>query len=336
MDLTKDLIVPTVRGDFGHTTMDLIYLPTYQELTETYHLKKEDLITNDENSSCGNFWLQNEKVQTMIQTPRLDAIEGFIEGQTGMQKVIIHYEKDFGPFKSKWKPDDFFLENKFGVRPCLRFDVKTYSHLMKVLASKNNDSYSPYRKPQKDYMCINFGTYPVYHKEKQIYPWGDDAVTTTPIAWRILNWQDLPKTINPQGSGKATTIDLFAENIVNEIPYLLTACDFDCHNYWQFSLVRSYLNGSTKSRVYNFLTEAFKKEAILLETIVDTKKQKANKKAQTIPQKKSSLAIENNPSVLKEEFITALKNNPVAILELVPVMKEFINAVESLTSDHTK
>ncbi|MBE5735693.1 MAG: ATP-binding protein [Clostridiales bacterium] len=65
-----------------------------------------------------------------------------------------------------------------------------------------------------------------------------------PIKWQILNWDNLPKELNPNGSGEASTILVRpAEAIIGHIPYY-AGNDKDANCYlWQNSTIRGYLNG---------------------------------------------------------------------------------------------
>lgn len=147
-----------------------------------------------------------------------------------------------------------------------------------------------------------------------------------PLQWRILNWQELPTTINPKGTGTATTIDLMSHKVLNEMPYQYDEYDFTLENRWKSSLVRNYLNGYEKQytfecnfdfldetfnnqveflkridkRNFNFINEAFDNEVELLKRI-DWQKNKVKKHAI----KKSKLAIQPRPNVLKQLFAKA-------------------------------
>lgn len=98
----------------------------------------------------------------------------------------------------------------------------------------------------------------------------------SPIWWRIKNWCDLPKEINPHGSGKAKYIDLRADEvIISGIPFYPNIKD-ENGSMWQNSTIRGYLNGINVNNIKtngntkftapnggdftgknNFLTEAF-------------------------------------------------------------------------------
>ncbi|MBQ4535870.1 MAG: hypothetical protein IJA22_03470, partial [Clostridia bacterium] len=63
-----------------------------------------------------------------------------------------------------------------------------------------------------------------------------------PIQWRILNWDYLPKSINPDGKGGARRLELRTEyGIIAGMPFYPFN---DANNmYWQNSTIRAYLNG---------------------------------------------------------------------------------------------
>jgi len=68
-------------------------------------------------------------------------------------------------------------------------------------------------------------------------------VKVEPISFIIKNWNEMPKNINPNGSGKAKYFDLKAEEvIISNIPFYL---DIDDKNVtmWQNSSIRGFLNG---------------------------------------------------------------------------------------------
>lgn len=82
-----------------------------------------------------------------------------------------------------------------------------------------------------------------YSRENEQHLW----VKVEPIRWVIENWKDLPKDVNPSGTGKATTMKLQTEEcIIAGVPI----CKEDNESVWKNSLLRNYLNNY-------FLKEAF-------------------------------------------------------------------------------
>ena len=64
-----------------------------------------------------------------------------------------------------------------------------------------------------------------------------------PIEWKILNWNDLPREINPNGTGKTNYIEIAStEALLTKIPITLSPSDNNSL-MWQNSIVRQALNG---------------------------------------------------------------------------------------------
>lgn len=68
-------------------------------------------------------------------------------------------------------------------------------------------------------------------------------VKVEPISFVIKNWDEMPKSINPRGNGKAKYFDLRAEEaIASNIPFYPDAHDKNS-TMWQNSSIRGFLNG---------------------------------------------------------------------------------------------
>ena len=67
-----------------------------------------------------------------------------------------------------------------------------------------------------------------------------------PIVWYITNWKDLPKSINPFGTGRAKNVQLFSKKVLQRMKF---ASNFDGGCYWKNSYVRSFLNGKNYEEV---------------------------------------------------------------------------------------
>ena len=68
-------------------------------------------------------------------------------------------------------------------------------------------------------------------------------VKVEPISFVIKNWNEMPKSINPKGTGKAKYFDLRAEEVITaNIPFYPSKRDPNCA-MWQNSCVRGFLNG---------------------------------------------------------------------------------------------
>ncbi len=70
-------------------------------------------------------------------------------------------------------------------------------------------------------------------------------IKVEPVTWMIMNWNNLPKQINPQGNDNAEILDLLADQAIENLPFNLMSYakkDGYC-SLWQNSVIRAYLNG---------------------------------------------------------------------------------------------
>ena len=63
-----------------------------------------------------------------------------------------------------------------------------------------------------------------------------------PIEWKIRNWDELPRELNPNGSGTAKYLDIKTEEGIIPLPFYPNDKDKNI-SYWQNSLIRAWLNG---------------------------------------------------------------------------------------------
>ncbi|HOZ55437.1 MAG TPA: DUF6273 domain-containing protein [Clostridia bacterium] len=64
-----------------------------------------------------------------------------------------------------------------------------------------------------------------------------------PISFKIKNWNDMPKAINPKGTGKARYFDLKADEVITaNFPFYIEFDD-DNSTMWQNSMIRGFFNG---------------------------------------------------------------------------------------------
>lgn len=61
-----------------------------------------------------------------------------------------------------------------------------------------------------------------------------------PITWEIVNWDKLPKDINPDGDGTAKSIEILTTNVLDCFPFSTEETD---NVTWQNSDMRAFLNG---------------------------------------------------------------------------------------------
>lgn len=68
-------------------------------------------------------------------------------------------------------------------------------------------------------------------------------VKVEPISFKIINWKEMPKSINPKGNGRARYFDLRAEEaITSNIPFYPNDNDGNI-TMWQNSTIRGFFNG---------------------------------------------------------------------------------------------
>ncbi len=64
-----------------------------------------------------------------------------------------------------------------------------------------------------------------------------------PVSWIIRNWDEMPKSINPKGNGKAKWFDLISEEVLTgNIPFYPNEGNLNC-TMWQNSTIRGFFNG---------------------------------------------------------------------------------------------
>ncbi len=119
-------------------------------------------------------------------------------------------------------------------------------------------------------------------------------VKIEPISFVIKNWDEMPKSINQEGNGKAKYFDLIAEEaIIANIPFYPNLPDLNT-TMWQNSTIRGFLNGIDVRNIQengnvkygaskggnftgecNFLNEAFNlsREPIIEYTIPDSEEE---------------------------------------------------------------
>lgn len=91
-----------------------------------------------------------------------------------------------------------------------------------------------------------------------------------PIQWIIRNWDELPKDINPIGSGQDDFLDLVSARAITNLPFV------DSSEYtfgktpslvWEDSLIRKYLNGLDKFSENNFISQALYRDLVKIKDL---------------------------------------------------------------------
>lgn len=159
---------------------------------------------------------------------------------------VLYYTIEFGSYPQDKAKNNDELERLFNARK-LTPTGKTYSGYMKEDGSFQQNKEFEYAG--KKYVRVI--TKPHYkdseYKDKiQVQKFGAPVwAEVQPIRWKIKNWDELPRSINPNGSGTAKTIYVKSEEgIVSGIPfYPHYGDDKSRDTMWQNSVIRAYLNG---------------------------------------------------------------------------------------------
>ena len=96
-------------------------------------------------------------------------------------------------------------------------------------------------------------------------------VKVEPISFEILNWDSLPKSINPNGSGREDCFKLKAsKGIVSSIPFLQHANNLNLSkSFWEHSTIRGFLNGTDVRDIYSNFGGDFSKGCSFLDEAFD-------------------------------------------------------------------
>lgn len=116
--------------------------------------------------------------------------------------------------------------------PEFEYKGKRYVRVVSQIYNTNFDALLDFLKPRR----YSDGT--VLGKDGTVR-W----VKVEPISFIIRNWDDLPKSINPKGNGKATYFDLRAEEVVfGNLPFYPDG-KYSKSIEWESSYIRGFLNG---------------------------------------------------------------------------------------------
>lgn len=165
---------------------------------------------------------------------------------------------------------------------------------------ENRKDYAGKHSPEFEYQgqrYVRVVSYPNYDENRYSDGTPTGKVGTIrwakvePISFVIKNWDEMPKSINPKGNGRAKYFDLRAEKaITSNIPFYPDTEDQNC-TMWQNSSIRGFFNGIDVRNIQsngnikyganrggnftgkcNFLNEAFNlsREPIIEYTIPDS------------------------------------------------------------------
>lgn len=96
-------------------------------------------------------------------------------------------------------------------------------------------------------------------------------VKVEPISFEILNWDSLPKSINPNGTNKDDSFKLkSSKGIVASIPFLQHGNSLSfSKSFWEYSTIREFLNGTRIKDIYSNFGGDFSKGCSFLDEAFD-------------------------------------------------------------------
>ena len=163
---------------------------------------------------------------------------------------IVYHTIDFGEYpQDKAKNSDELEHLVYGQNsPKLSLTGKMYYASIKGPDSYSlNDEYEYMGKRYVRAVATKYDESTVYKDGTSVED-GPVWFEVKPIKWKILNYEDLPKELNPNGTGRAKTLFIETEDgIIPEIPFNTTPSFYKTINdnitLWQNSVIRAYLNG---------------------------------------------------------------------------------------------
>ena len=147
---------------------------------------------------------------------------------------------------------------EFGNYPTTRVSREIEDRLNEEYRNKNyttlqetGEKYlSPFIKEKSDF---SHNKVYLYNDKKYVRKVVDGYArwyNVTPLEWKISNWNDLPKEINPKGSGVSDDIEICCSGIINLLPFHYSSGDtWDNVAFWQNSTIRLYLNGYDDNQI---------------------------------------------------------------------------------------
>ncbi len=288
MTKLKDLLIPTTVKNYAYddtpiVTKDLVFIdsfnrlksvPTHKRLVQPTDFASEHILNSSTESKLYTSQILSDYnyIDTDGEFYEIDMIYD-VHGvcpciHVKFNNTLIENIKTLLGQKSNINGKILYHTLKFGVYPQerreLEYEYSIFPHLYftktgkKFVDTTNNDFsvLNEYLHDGKKY--IRYISY-----DKSV-----DWFEVQPIIWRIRNWKDLPKTINPQGSGTAKYLDLKSEkallglylhddfldnwNLYKDLVGNKNAkkLEENCC-LWQNSIVRGFLNGIDVNYIKN-------------------------------------------------------------------------------------
>ena len=312
-------------GDGEFDTIDLIYLASREELSESGISRYEVVEATDYaimKNFYGSYWLRSAESRQSIDTIRMNGNSDYsfcdsinmglrpklrfkiTAGDTyDIQELDGSHMLRIGEYPSTKviKEESQVLEELYNGGS-LKQGMTTTGRWYTDNGAEYEDIYAGRHSPEFEYngaRYVRVISYPYDRGEN--YSDGTRAgdsgtvrwTKVEPISYKILNWNEMPQSINPNGNGKAEYFDLISESVITTLPFY-TMYEDENSEMWQNSVVRGYLNGIDVRNIKengnidytaenggnfegqcNFLNEAFnlEREPIVEYTIPESEKE---------------------------------------------------------------
>ena len=326
-NLLEKYLVKTARIN---NVRDYVVIPTIEEIQDVFKVDDYD-----------------ERIAYPTDYAVMKGVEQFGD-DTGMTRYwldrnnssasYVCYVNKCGYILSSYYPTTYY----FGVRPALKLNLKSVisaqsaaSEFFKINSNKKTIEFGLY--PQ-DYVLpkdeelysqhSKYGTFKLKMKKFDDYAryengfYAPDSGTPVcalikPIEWVITNWEDLPTSINPDGSGEAQTIDLISEKVLFPMAFSSGS------TYWENSKIRAYLNGYVlekgSANNENFITQAILPYLAEVENSINASKSVAESGSYT-----------KKINELKIDLISKISSPEIGERELARVLSDYSKALETL------
>ena len=165
---------------------------------------------------------------------------------------VVYHTIEFGEYPKTKASNSALLEKLYE-------EHKIIATGKKYLGRSKNDNTDFVENLEYEYRGKKYVRVPVFsNNENNIYSDGSKVsnfgcvwIKVEPITWIIKNWDELPTSINPNGTKKATYLDVISEEVImSGIPFYPDNSSENI-SLWQNSTIRGFLNGICVSNIKN-------------------------------------------------------------------------------------
>ena len=181
-----------------------------------------------------------------------------------MENKVMYHTIEFGQYPKTYVGEDLNFEIDWAFWQSVKGSSNANLHGMRstgneYLARIDKDGKRVYAKEYQyngdKYVRIIIDTdyESVWFESGELVQDGSTVwIRVEPIVWRIRNWEDLPKELNPTGNGTATCIEVVSEEGIATLPFYPN-CEDKNRTLWANSTIRGYLNGISVNNLPNMV-----------------------------------------------------------------------------------